>query len=92
MAAVCPGVMGSVGSGENLHCQSVLMSQRGGEFPVCVGLSEQGIGLGLEGLHGIGTSGETGCARYFATSYPKHKIWQIMKGISAPKPRLYFAT
>jgi hypothetical protein len=58
MAAVW--VMLSVGSGENLHCQSVLMSQRGREFPICVGLSEQGIGLGLESLYGISTSGEAG--------------------------------
>jgi AraC-like DNA-binding protein len=36
------------------------MSKGGGEFAICVRLSQQCIGLGLEGLHGIGTSGETG--------------------------------
>jgi hypothetical protein len=42
------GFGNGVESSENLHCQSVLMSQRGGEFPICVGLSEHAIGLGLE--------------------------------------------
>ncbi len=45
---------------QNLRGQSVLMSKGAGEFAICVRLSQQCIGLGLEGLHGIGTSGEAG--------------------------------
>jgi hypothetical protein len=41
-------------------CQSVLMSQGGGEFAIRARLSEQSIGLGLEALHGIGAGSEAG--------------------------------
>jgi hypothetical protein len=43
------------------------MSQGGREFAICVRLNEQGIGFGLEGFHGIGTSGEAGW-RFFEPS------------------------
>src|SRR5580658_11364630 len=36
------------------------MSEGGGQLAISVRFGEQGIGLGLEGLHGIGTSGKAG--------------------------------
>jgi hypothetical protein len=60
MAALRPTVIRKVGIGEKLHCQSVLIRQGTGEFAIRVRLSEQSIGLVLEGLHGIGAGSEAG--------------------------------
>jgi hypothetical protein len=64
------------------------MRQGTGEFAIRVGLSEQNIGLGLEGLHGIGAGSEAGW-RLFEPGKMKECVGEL--GRVAPLPAVHAA-